>query len=244
MPLLRIENTSKHIGGVAVNQNISLTIQKGSIVGLIGPNGAGKSTLFKTINGFIRPDEGEIYFEGHPIVKKKTFQISRMGIACTFQHAQLFPHITLGESVLLGAYCHEHKKSRAQNIAREKIEFVGLLHKEHTLVGMLNMFERKKAELAAALATLPKLLLLDELFAGLVPTEVELMLQLIKRVHKEYDVTLFIVEHVAQVITQLCHKIYVLEYGQLIASGTVQEIVCNPRVIMAYLGVDNDDFKD
>lgn len=244
MTLLKIDNATKRFGGLVANSDVSIEIQEGSIVGLIGPNGAGKSTLFKSINGFNRIDEGEIYFKGTPISRVETHKIGKMGIACTFQHAQLFSGITLEESVLLGAYCKEHNKKKALEIAWEKIDFVGLKGKEQRVIKKLNMFERKKAELAAALATQPELLLLDELFAGLVPTEVELMLQLVRRVNREYGITLFIVEHVLKVIMQLCDNIYVLEYGRLIASGNAQEVTQNPDVIKAYLGEDYDAAAD
>lgn len=242
--LLRIDNATKRFGGLVANDNVSIEIDKGGIVGLIGPNGAGKSTLFKSVNGFNRIDEGEIYFNGTPISKKPTNKIAKMGIACTFQHAQLFANITLEESVLMGAYCHQHNKKKALVIAHEKIAFVGLAGKEKTLVRKLNMFERKKAELAAALATQPELLLLDELFAGLVPTEVGLMLELVRKVNSELGVTLFIVEHVLKVIMSLCADIYVLEYGKLIAHGDAGQITSNPEVIKAYLGEDYDVTAD
>lgn len=242
--LLKIENATKRFGGLVANDNVSIEIEKGSIVGLIGPNGAGKSTLFKAVNGFNRIDEGEIFFKGIPISKKPTNKVANMGIACTFQHAQLFSNITLEESVLMGAYCHEHSKKKALVIARDKIKFVGLAGKEKLLVNKLNMFERKKAELAAALATGPELLLLDELFAGLVPTEVGLMLELVRKVNNELCVTLFIVEHVLKVIMSLCNDIYVLEYGKLIARGSAEAITSNPVVIKAYLGEDYDVTQD
>lgn len=242
--LLRIDNATKRFGGLIANDHVSVDIEKGSVVGLIGPNGAGKSTLFKSVNGFNRIDEGEIYFNDIPISKKPTNKIARMGIACTFQHAQLFANITLEESVLAGAYCHQPKKKKAMELAYEKIHFVGLEGSEKRLVSKLNMFERKRAELAAALATQPELLLLDELFAGLVPTEVDEMRLLVKRVNEELGITLFIVEHVLKVIMSLCSKIYVLEYGRLIAQGNAEEITSDPEVIKAYLGEDYDVTED
>jgi len=242
--LLRIDNATKRFGGLVANDNVCIEIEKGTIVGLIGPNGAGKSTLFKSVNGFNRIDEGEIYFKDVPISKKPTNKIAKMGIACTFQHAQLFANITLEESVLMGAYCHQHNKKKALLIAHEKMAFVGLDDKKKSLVRTLNMFERKKAELAAALATQPELLLLDELFAGLVPTEVGMMLELVQRVNSELDITLFIVEHVLKVIMSLCSDIYVLEYGKLIAHGDAEQVTSNPNVIKAYLGEDYDVTAD
>jgi branched-chain amino acid transport system ATP-binding protein len=241
---LQIDNATIRFGGLVANDHLTMNIEEGSIVGLIGPNGAGKSTIFKSITGFNRLSEGAIYFREKKISGKETYKICRMGITSTFQHAQLFTRITLEESVLLGAYCREHNKKKALIIAREMIEVVGLAGKERRLISQLNMFERKRAELAASLATKPELLLLDELFAGLVPTEVESMLTLIRHINNERKVTLFIVEHVLRVIMNLCSKIYVLEYGRLIAEGDPQSVTNNPEVIKAYLGEDYDAAQD
>ena len=240
----KIEHATKRFGGLVANSDVNIDINKGEIIGLIGPNGAGKSTIFKSINGFNRIDEGEIYFKDTPISKIPTHKIGQMGIACTFQHAQLFTSLDLEESVLMGAYCKEHNKKKALVIAHQMIDFVGLSGKEHHMIGKLNMYERKRAELAAALATQPELLLLDELFAGLVPTEVVEMVELVRRVNKELGITLFIVEHVLRVIMTLCDRIYVLEHGKLIAEGTPEEITTNELVIKAYLGEDYDVSED
>lgn len=244
MALLEIKNATKRFGGLVANKDINITIEPGDIVGLIGPNGAGKSTMFKSVMGFNRIDEGEIFFKDTPISKKEIYHICRLGVACTFQHAQLFMGITVEESVLMGAYNRHKRKKDALVIAHKMIDFVGLSEKKHVFVHKLNMFERKKAELAAALASEPELLLLDELFAGLVPTEVELILDLVRKVRKELHITLFIVEHVLRVIMSLCNKIYVLEYGVLIANGSPQEVTSNPAVINAYLGEDYDVTTD
>lgn len=240
MALLEIRNATKRFGGLVANKDINLTIEKGDIVGLIGPNGAGKSTMFKSVMGFNRIDEGEIYFRGKPISKEEIYNVCRQGIACTFQHAQLFMGMTLEEAVLMGAYNRHKKKRDALLVVHRMIEFVGLTSKLNTKIHRLNMFERKKAELAAALASEPELLLLDELFAGLVPTEVELILNIVRKVNSELHITMFIVEHVLRVIMSLCNKIYVLEYGCLIASGSPEEVTSNPMVIKAYLGEDYD----
>ena len=218
----KIEHATKRFGGLVANSDVNIDIHKGEIIGLIGPNGAGKSTIFKSINGFNRIDEGEIYFKDTPISKIPTHKIGRMGIACTFQHAQLFTTLDLEESVLMGAYCKEKNKKKALVIAREMIKFVGLEGKEHHMIGKLNMYERKRAELAAALATQPEL----------------------RKVNKELGITLFIVEHVLRVIMTLCDRIYVLEHGKLIAEGTPDEITTNELVIKAYLGEDYDVSED
>ncbi|MDR1894165.1 MAG: ATP-binding cassette domain-containing protein [Spirochaetales bacterium] len=242
--LLKIENATTRFGGLVANDHINMEIEKGDIVGLIGPNGAGKSTIFKSIVGFNPLSEGRIFFKGQSLSGKMTHKICRLGITCTFQHAQLFTNISLEESVLMGAYCRKKTKAQARALALEMINFTGLAGREKLKISGLNMFERKKAELAAALATGPELLLLDELFAGLVPTEIQRMLDLIRRVHGELGITLFIVEHVLRVIMSLCTKIYVLEYGHVIAQGTPESVTQNPLVIKAYLGEDYDASRD
>jgi len=191
------------------------------------------------ISGFNSADRGKIFFEGREIQNKEPYKISRQGIASTFQHAQMFPNLQLLEAVMAGAYGNGKNKSEARRIALEKIRFVGLEGKEAVVSSKLNMFERKKAELAAALATEPKLILLDELFAGLVPSEVPLMIEQVRRV-RESGVSVFIVEHVLRAIMEMCDYVYVLESGKLIAEGTPEEIRHNPLVITAYLGDDYD----
>ena len=238
-PILRAEHLGITFGGLRAVDDFNMTINKGELVGLIGPNGAGKSTLFKMISGFNSADRGKIFFEGREIQNKEPYKISRQGIASTFQHAQMFPNLQLLEAVMAGAYGNGKNKSEARRIALEKIRFVGLEGKEAVVSSKLNMFERKKAELAAALATEPKLILLDELFAGLVPSEVPLMIEQVRRV-RESGVSVFIVEHVLRAIMEMCDYVYVLESGKLIAEGTPEEIRHNPLVITAYLGDDYD----
>ncbi len=237
---LKVENATTRFGGLVANDNVNIEITKGDIVGLIGPNGAGKSTMFKSINGFNRISSGDIYFKNKKITKMETYKICKLGITCTFQHAQLFQGITLEESVLLGAYNRRKRKKDALMYAHKMIDFVGLLDKKDLKVSKLNMYERKKAELAAALATEPELLLLDELFAGLVPTEVDMFVELIRKVNTDLGISIFIVEHVLKAIMSLSNKVYVLEYGKIIANGTPAEVTTNPTVIKAYLGGDFD----
>jgi branched-chain amino acid transport system ATP-binding protein len=240
----KIDKVTKSFGGLVANSDINVDIGPAEIVGLIGPNGSGKSTLFKTIMGFHTADCGTITFLDKSITQFSPFEICRAGISCTFQTAQLFSGLTLEESVLVGAYCRNKQKRQALKTAWRMIDFVGLSGKEKVLISKLNILERKKAELASTLATEPKLLLLDELFPGLLPTEVELMLSQVKKVNEEFGTSLFIVEHVLRVIMGLCTKIYVLDNGKLIADGTPKEITSSELVIEAYLGTEYHAAED
>jgi branched-chain amino acid transport system ATP-binding protein len=236
----KVDKSTIAFGGLVANSNIDVEVEEGQIVGLIGPNGAGKSTLFKSISGFNKIDSGKIYFDGKDITRRSPHYICRTGIACTFQKAQSFVGMTMEESVLVGAYLRRKHKKDALEYAQEQIDFVGLNGKEKVFIPRLNMFERKKAELASALATEPKMILLDELFAGLVPTEVQMMVEIIRKVNVEKKIALFIVEHVLKAIMELSHKVYVLEYGKIIAQGTPKQVSSDENVIKAYLGADYD----
>jgi branched-chain amino acid transport system ATP-binding protein len=236
----KVENSTIAFGGLVANSDINVDVEEGQIVGLIGPNGAGKSTLFKSISGFNKIDSGKILFDGHDITRRSPNHICKTGIACTFQNAQSFAGMTLEESVLVGAYLRRRYKKTALEYAHEMIDFVGLSGKETVFIPRLNMFERKKTELASALATEPKMLLLDELFAGLVPTEIVLMVDIVRKVNTEKRIALFIVEHVLRVIMELCENVYVMEYGKMIAHGSPQQVSSNEEVIKAYLGADYD----
>jgi len=240
----KVDKSTISFGGLVANSGIEVEVQEGQIVGLIGPNGAGKSTLFKSISGFNKIDSGRIYFRDHDITRCSPNHICKTGIACTFQKAQSFAGMTMEESVLVGAYLRRKMKRDALAYAREMIDFVGLGGKEKVYIPRLNMFERKKAELASAMATEPGMILLDELFAGLVPTEVEMMVDVVRKVNTERKIALFIVEHVLRVIMKLCEKVYVMEYGKIIASGTPAQVSSNEDVIKAYLGADYDATQD
>jgi len=235
-----IDGITKSFGGLVANNNISLQIEKGEIVGLIGPNGAGKSTLFKTVSGFIVPDKGKIIFKDRDITGHKPHQVCKAGLACTFQDTKSFSKFEMFETILVGAYCKYTSKKKAIECARKVIDFIGLNGKENQPIEKMNMFDRKKVVLAASLATEPEMLLLDELFAGCTPTEVTELLELLIRVNKELGITLFIIEHVLKVIMSACQKVCVLDYGEVIGIGSPQEIVKNKKVITAYLGEDYD----
>lgn len=235
-----VKEITKLYDGLIANNDISLGFEKGDIVGLIGPNGAGKSTLFKTISGYIIPDKGSILFNGMKITGLGPHQVCKAGIACTFQDAKSFPKLEVFETILVGAYCKYANKRKAIDRTREVIDFIGLDGKEKQMIEKLNMFDRKKVELAAALATEPELLLLDELFAGCTPTEVLELLNLLKRINGGLGITLFIIEHVLKVIMSTCQKVVVLDYGGVLDNGTPDEIVRSKKVITAYLGEDYD----
>ncbi|MDR1572117.1 MAG: ATP-binding cassette domain-containing protein [Clostridiales Family XIII bacterium] len=235
-----VSGITKSYGGLVANSDISLEFEEGAIVGLIGPNGAGKSTLFKTISGYVVPDRGRIAFRGAQISGLAPHRVCKAGIACTFQDAKSFPKLEMFETILVGAYCRHGNKRRASARAGEIIDFVGLGGKESQMTERLNMFDRKKVELAAALATEPELLLLDELFAGCTPTEVVELLKLLKKANETLGVTLFIIEHVLKVIMSACQKVVVLDYGEVLDIGTPDEIVRSKKVVAAYLGEDYD----
>jgi branched-chain amino acid transport system ATP-binding protein len=235
-----VSGITKSYGGLVANNNVSLQFEEGDIVGLIGPNGAGKSTLFKTISGYITPDRGNIIFRNARINGLGPHRVCKAGVACTFQDAKSFPKLEMFETILVGAYCKHRNKRKASNHACELIDFIGLGGKETRLIEKLNMFDRKKVELAAALATEPSLLLLDELFAGCTPTEVGELLELLKKINATLGVTLFIIEHVLKVIMSTCQKVVVLDYGEVLDIGTPDEIVKSKKVVTAYLGEDYD----
>ncbi len=213
----------------------TFAISEGEVVGLIGPNGSGKSTLFNCITGFLEPTAGSILFNGLEIGGRQPWFICRRGIACTFQKAAPLTNMAARECVLIGAYMRNRGKLQANRRADEILSFVGLEKRQSYLVSSLNMFDRKRVEIGMALATEPKLLLLDEIVGGLNPTEVEEILEIIQRINRQ-GIALFVVEHVMRVIMKISQRIIVIHHGQKIASGSPAEIVRNPEVINAYLG--------
>lgn len=238
--LFRAENITKRYGGLVANSDISIEINKGDIVGLIGPNGAGKSTFFKMVSGVIKPTSGRLYFNDVDITNKKVHEFCDIGIACTFQHAKVFSALTVFESVLIGSYNRHPQRHEAVEYAREIIDYIGLTEKSDKKISSLNMFDRKKVELAMALATQPELLLLDELFAGCTPVEADDLVDLLRKINKEKGTTIFIIEHVIKVIMRLSDKVIVFDNGKLIANGTPAEVQQSKQVLTAYLGEDYD----
>lgn len=236
--ILEAKSLLKAFGGLVAIKDLGLAVNEGEIVGLIGPNGSGKTTLFNLISGVLKPDKGEIKFDGRDITGLKPHKICQTGIARTFQLTKPFAQMTALQNVMIGRmYGSEPVLSRrqAEKESEKILEFIGLGEKRLSLVASFGLVDRKKVEIARALATKPKLLLLDETMAGLNPTEMEDALQLVKAIG-DSGITLIVVEHVMKAILDISSRLIVLNYGEKIAEGTPQEVVHDKNVIEAYLG--------
>jgi branched-chain amino acid transport system ATP-binding protein len=233
--ILEVKGLTKRFEGLVALNNVSLTVSRGEILGLIGPNGAGKTTLFNCITGFYPPDSGEVIFEGEDITNLVPHAVAKKGIARTFQVVRAFHSMSVLDSVTTGALCRTKDVREARQIAMEILEFTGLIKKRDIPAHSLTIVDRKRLGLASALATKPKLLLLDEAVAGLNPAEIDEIIGLLKRI-RESGVTLFVVEHVMRFIMSIADRIIVLHHGEKIAEGKPKEIAEDERVIEAYLG--------
>ncbi|MGA1120790.1 MAG: ABC transporter ATP-binding protein [bacterium] len=236
-PLLEAKNVTKRFGGLVAVNKAEMSIEKGRITGLIGPNGAGKTTFFNLLSGFMQPDEGEIVFNGHRINGMRPSNICKLGMTRTFQIVKPFPELTVLENVMIGAFNKTGSTQRAKEIALDVLELVEFSDQARMSAGALPVAGRKRVEVAKALATKPELLLLDEVLAGLTPTEMQKMIAVLGKV-RDAGITIVIVEHVMAVIMSLCDHIVVINNGENIASGNPQEISVNPAVMEAYLGSD------
>jgi branched-chain amino acid transport system ATP-binding protein len=237
---LKIEGLSKSFGGLVVIQGLSFSVDEGEIVGVIGPNGSGKTTLFNMITGFLSADKGIVQFSGVDVTSKRPSTICKAGITRTFQLVKPFLRLTALENVMAGrAYGREPARNmrEARKEAEEILALTGISKKQHIAAQHLNLIDRKRLEIARALATRPKLLLLDEVFAGLNHTEVEEALVLVATI-KQIGITMMIVEHVIRVILGVSSKVIVLASGQKIFEGLPKEAVADRAVIEAYLGED------
>jgi branched-chain amino acid transport system ATP-binding protein len=232
---LVIRGLSKRFGGLRAVQDVSFAVKENETVALIGPNGAGKTTSFNLITGFQRPDAGSVMAYGREIVGLKPHDVCAHGLVRTFQVAKPFGAMTVLSNVMTGAFLRDKNTAAAREKAREAIEFVGLSAKEQTAAKDLTTIDQRRLEMARALATEPKLLLLDEVMAGLNPAEIDQAVALVGRLSQR-GLTIVIVEHVMRAIMAVARHIVVLDHGQKIAEGTPKEIVENPEVIRAYLG--------
>ncbi len=235
MSFLDVKKVSRFFGGLSALTNVSFEVNKGDIVGLIGPNGAGKTTLFNVVNGFYKPSKGEVFFRDRTISGLKPHQICQQGIARTFQVVKPLQRMSVFDNVLASAFLRTTSRVAAAELALDILQFTGLSEEQNTISKGLPLGMRKRLEIARALATQPELLLLDESFAGLNPTELNESIKIIRKI-REKGITIMIIEHHMKVIMSLSDRIVVLNYGEKIAEGTPQEIRHNPLVVEAYLG--------
>jgi len=235
MSLLVARGLSKRFGGLRAVAGLDLAVAPGEMLGLIGPNGAGKTTVFNLLSGFLTADAGDVRFNGRSIVGLAPHAICRLGLARTFQIVRPFPRMTVLENVRVGALARHPRAPEALAQARDVVARVGLAARERVAAAALTLAERKRLELARALATEPSLLLLDEVMAGLNPTEIETIIQLIRGIH-ESGVSILLIEHNMRAVMALSHRIVVLSFGERIAEGTPAEIASHPKVVEAYLG--------
>lgn len=237
MAFLEVNNLTKRFGGLtAVNDN-TFVVKEGEILGLIGPNGAGKTTIFNLVTGSLKPDKGTILFRGETIQDLAPHVISKKGIGRTFQIAKSFLNMTTLDNVMVGGFIHDNDIKNVRKSAIEILEFTGLVNQKDQLAENLTIADLRRLEIAKALAVKPNLLLLDEVVAGLNPTETEEAIGIIRKI-RDTGITLFIVEHVMHAIMSLSDRIIVVNYGEIVAEGEPQKVAENEKVIEAYLGED------
>jgi branched-chain amino acid transport system ATP-binding protein len=236
MALLEVQGLGMQFGGLHANWDISFAVEPGELVGLIGPNGSGKSTLFNCIAGVYTPTSGRVFFQGHDVTARQPYEMARAGLARTFQVYVAKGDLTVQENVMVGCFLKTSSRITATGQAQKLLREMNLEALASEQVASLPVAAQKRVMMATALATGPSMLLLDEVAAGLNPTEIDEMVKLIRWVHRDLKITVMLIEHVMALVMNLSHRVLVLESGRLIAEGEPADIVCKPEVIKAYLG--------
>jgi branched-chain amino acid transport system ATP-binding protein len=238
MSMLEVEAVSKRFRGVLAVDAVSFAVEQGEIFAIIGPNGAGKTTLFNMIAGSMEPDSGSISFTGEPITGLTPDAVCLRGIARTFQLVRPFPALSVEDNVTIGALLHRHDVAAARERALTLLRRFDLFDRRHRLASALTLPDRKRLEVARALATEPKLLLLDEVVAGLRPTETDRMVAILQELNHEGGLTIVLIEHVMRAVMALASRVLVLDHGTAIAEGAPETVVRDPAVVQSYLGVE------
>ncbi len=241
MSLLSVKNLDKRFGGLHAVKDVSLDVQKGDILGILGPNGAGKTTLYNLLTGFIKPDNGEVLLEGQPLLGLPPHKVVGLGVARTFQLCRPFVGLSVLENVMVGSLGPRVPAVDLSARARHLLAQVGLAGKEDSPAELLSYGDQRRLEIARALATEPRLLLLDEPFAGLGSGEIAALSELIRDLHKNQGLTILLIEHKLREFMQLVSHVVAIDFGQVIATGSPSEIVKNPKVIEAYIGRQDPD---